>query len=104
MADVRIAPTNDRSVVGVMTEFAFLGEHFFEGDLTVLSLRMASTPVGPLRSRHRFPDHALAALLADRSSDPGPKGTWRRSSRSPARGRRDPADPGASRSQLKTLR
>ncbi len=71
MADVRIAPTNDRSVVGVMTEFAFLGEHFFEGDLTALSLRMASTPVGPLRSSHRFPDHALAALLADRSSGPG---------------------------------
>ena len=70
MADVRIAPTNDRSVVGVMTEFAFLGEHFFEGDLTALSLRMASTPVGPLRSTHRFPDQALAAVLADRSSGP----------------------------------
>lgn len=71
MASVRIAPTNDRSVVGVMTEFAFLGEHFFEGDLTALSYRMASTPVGPLRSSHRFPDHALAALLAERSSGPG---------------------------------
>ena len=70
MADVRIAPTNDRSVVGVMTEFAFLGEHFFEGDLTALSLRMASTPVGPLRATHRFPDQALAAVLADRSSGP----------------------------------
>ena len=68
MADVRIAPTNDRSVVGVVTEFAFLGEHFFEGDLTALSLRMASTPVGPLRSTHRFPDRALAALLIDQSS------------------------------------
>jgi hypothetical protein len=71
MADVRIAPTNDRSVVGVMTEFAFLGEHFLEGDLTALSYRMASTPVSPLRSTHRFPDHALAALLAERSSGPG---------------------------------
>ncbi len=71
MADVRIAPTNDRSVVGVMTEFAFLGEHFFEGDLTALSLRMAATPVGPLRSTHRFPDRALAALLIDRSSGAG---------------------------------
>ena len=71
MADVRIAPTNDRSVVGVMTEFAFLGEHFFEADLTALSLLMASTPVGPLRSTHLFPDQALAALLADRSSGPG---------------------------------
>lgn len=71
MVDVRIAPTNDRSVVGVMTEFAFLGEHFFEGDLTALSLRMAGTPVGPLRSTHRFPDRALLVLLADRASGSG---------------------------------
>ena len=68
MADARIAPTNDRSVVGVMNEFAFLGGHFFEGDLTDLSMRMASTPVGPLRSSHGFPDRALAALLADRAT------------------------------------
>ena len=39
MADVRIAPTNNRSVVGVMNEFAFLGEHFFEGDLTAHAAR-----------------------------------------------------------------
>ena len=26
MTEVRIAPTNDRTVVGVMTEFAFMGE------------------------------------------------------------------------------
>jgi hypothetical protein len=58
-------------VVGVMNEFAFLGEHFFEGDLTALSLRMAGTPVGPLRSTHRFPERALAALLADRASGSG---------------------------------
>ena len=70
MADVALAPTNDRSVVGVMNEFAFLGEHFFDGDLTALSLRMAETPVGPLRSTHRFPDRALSALLADSVSGP----------------------------------
>ena len=64
MADVALAPTNDRSVVGVMNEFAFLGEHFFDGDLTALTLRMAETPVGPLRSTHRFPDQALAALAS----------------------------------------
>ena len=63
MSDVRIAPTNDRSVVGVMNEFAFLGEHFFEGDLTELSLRLAGTPVGPLRAGDGFPDAALAALV-----------------------------------------
>lgn len=69
MADVALAPTNDRSVVGVMNEFAFLGEHFFDGDLTALTLRMAETPVGPL-STHRFPDRALSALLADSVSRP----------------------------------
>lgn len=66
MTDVRLAPTNDRSVLGVMNEYAFLGEHFFEGDLTALSLRMAETPIGPLRSSHRFADRALAALVAER--------------------------------------
>lgn len=70
MADVALAPTNDRSVVGVMNEFAFLGEHFFDGDLTSLTIRMAETPVGPLRSTHRFPDRALSALLADSVSGP----------------------------------
>lgn len=63
MAEVRIAPTNDRGVVGVMNELAFLGEHFLDGDLVALSLRVAGTPVGPLRSSHRFPDKALAALF-----------------------------------------
>lgn len=63
MSDVRIAPTNDRSVVGVMNEFAFLGEHFFAGDLTELSLRVAGTPVGPLREGGGFPDKALATIL-----------------------------------------
>lgn len=62
---VRIAPTNDRSIVGVMNEFALLGEHRSEGDLTALSLRMAGTPVGPLRAGDRFPDRALAALVGE---------------------------------------
>ena len=65
MTEVRIAPTNDRSVVGVMNEFAFLAEHWFDGDLTSLALRMAGTPVGPLRSGDRFPDQALATLVGD---------------------------------------
>ena len=69
MAEVRISSTNDRSVVGVMNEFAFLGQHFFEGDLDALSLRMAGSPVGPLRGTHCFPDEALSALLATSSAD-----------------------------------
>ena len=71
MAEVRIAPTNDRSVVGVMNEFAFLGEHWFDGDLTALSVRMAGTPVGPLRSGDGFPDQALAALVGGLASPVG---------------------------------
>lgn len=68
MAEVRIAPTNDRRVLGVMNEFAFLGETFHRGgttDLLALSLRLASTPVGPLDKRHGFPDRELAALVGD---------------------------------------
>ena len=68
MRDVRIAPTNDRSVVGVMNEFAFHGElHWQDGlhDLDVLSMRMAGMPLGSLRGRSGFPDLELAALLGD---------------------------------------
>ena len=67
MRDVRVAPTNDRSVVGVMNEFAFHGEgHFGDGlrDLRALSLRMASMPLGPLRQRSGFPDRELAGCSA----------------------------------------
>ena len=69
MGEVRIAPTNDRSVVGVMNEFAFLGETYHRNgttDLGDLSLRLAGTPVGPLDKRHGFPDRELAALVGDR--------------------------------------
>ncbi len=65
MTEVRIAPTNDRTVVGVMTEFAFMGERFHQAgytDLEDLGDRLAGTPVGPLHKRHGFPDRELAAL------------------------------------------
>lgn len=68
MGEVRIAPTNDRSVLGVLNEMAFLGEHHFRGgltDLDALSIRLADVPLGPLRKRHRFPDDELAAFVAD---------------------------------------
>lgn len=67
MCEVRLAPTNDRSVVGVMNEFAFLGEvHYADGlrDLQALSLRIARTPLGPLRQRHGSADDELVAVLA----------------------------------------
>lgn len=65
MREVRIAPTNDRSVLGVMNEFAFHGERLFkEGqrDLEALSLRMASLIVGPLSNGS--PDRELAAVVS----------------------------------------
>lgn len=64
MREVRIAPTNDRSVLGVMNEFAFHGEWLFkEGqrDLEALSARIASLIVGKLRNGS--PDRELAALV-----------------------------------------
>ena len=66
MREVCIGPTNDRSVVGVMNEFAFLGEfHWRDGldDLEELSLRMAHVPLGPLRKSTGFPDSELAAVV-----------------------------------------
>jgi hypothetical protein len=64
MSEVRIAPTNDRRVVGVMNELAFHGEWLFkEGqhDLEGLSLRMSSLIIGKLDEGS--PDRALAAFL-----------------------------------------
>ncbi|MGE0139576.1 MAG: plasmid pRiA4b ORF-3 family protein [Ilumatobacteraceae bacterium] len=72
MGEQRIAPTNNRSVVGVMNEFAFLGEHHWDSgstDFEGLSLTLARTPVSPLYSRTGFPDRELAAILGvDRSN------------------------------------
>lgn len=66
MNEVRIAPTNDRSTVGVMNEFAFQGEYIWkEGpqDLEALSLRMSRLILGPLAHRSGSPDRELAAVL-----------------------------------------
>ena len=67
MGDTRMAPTNNRSVVGVMNEFAFHGEGVFEAsriDLEQLSLRMSQMIVGPLMKGTGSPDRELAAVLA----------------------------------------
>jgi hypothetical protein len=66
MSEARIAPTNDRSVLGVMNEFAFHGKlHWQHGTDTLedLSIEMAAMLVGPLRSRNGFPDRELASVL-----------------------------------------
>lgn len=73
MQPTGIAPTNDRRVVGVMNEFAFLGERFYEGDLRALSLRVARTPVGPLREGGGSPDRALAAMFGSTPPEPAPE-------------------------------
>lgn len=71
MGDVRIAPTNDRSTVAVMNEFAFQGElHVHEGPtgLEALSFRLSSLILGPLHA-HGSPDRELAALLGHGASN-----------------------------------
>jgi len=66
MADVRLAPTNDRRVVGVMNELSFQAEVRREHgvtDLVELSLDLAQVILGPLHNRGDSPDRALAALV-----------------------------------------
>lgn len=66
MGEARIGPTNDRSVVGVMNEFAFHGEVGWlrrGTDLEDLSVELAGRPIGPLNNRAGFPDRELAVVL-----------------------------------------
>jgi hypothetical protein len=79
MAEVRLAPTANRSVVGVLNEFAFLadvhradlrrsGLDRADADgLLELSRQLAATPLGPLYKRHVSPDRELAAFVAERT-------------------------------------
>lgn len=67
MADVRLTPTANRSVVGVLNEFARLADlhradlhraagHDIDGDsLLKGSLQLARTPLSPLYARHVSP-------------------------------------------------
>ena len=67
MAEYRLAKTANRSVVGVMNDFAHLADVHRsrdpEPDLLALSMRLATTPCSPLSARHGRPDRELAALL-----------------------------------------
>jgi hypothetical protein len=92
--------TRNRSVVGVMNEFASLAEHHRASkaavdlealehhraskaavDLEALAVHLAGTPCGPLYQTHITPDRALAAvagsgqddLLRHRKRQPGEK-------------------------------
>jgi hypothetical protein len=93
MSKVRIGPTNDRRVVGVMNEVASHGEWFFKGgqhDLEGLSLRMSSLIIGKLDEGS--PDRALAAVtggaesLAKVIAFPGERSAPDPSPRAPAGG------------------
>ena len=59
--------TANRSVVGIMNEFAALadtGRTDTRPDLLTISMRLARVPGSPLYKRHVSPDRELAALLA----------------------------------------
>jgi hypothetical protein len=66
MTHYRLTKTQNRRVLGVMNEFAFLADAYrheaADLDLVHLSLRLAKTPCSPLYSSHVSPDRALAAI------------------------------------------
>lgn len=67
MRDCRFAPTANRSVVGIMTDFSFLADVYRRSDpdlnLLELAKKLATTPCRPLYRRHTSPDRELQALL-----------------------------------------
>jgi hypothetical protein len=69
MTECRMAPTSNRSVVGIMVEFSRLAQAYRTTtetpDLLALALWLARTPCGPLYHRHVSPDRELAALVAE---------------------------------------
>ena len=67
MSEVRMAPTNDRQIVGVMNEFCFHGEGAWgphHPDLFSMSMRLSELIVGPLSNRHDTPADELAAFFS----------------------------------------
>jgi hypothetical protein len=67
MRDCRFAPTANRSVVGIMNEFAYLADvyrHSYPSrSLAELGKKLAETPCSPLYRRHVRPDRELEAFL-----------------------------------------
>jgi uncharacterized protein DUF6933 len=67
MRTAQLGVTANRSVVGVMTDFARLAEIHHDNDptadLVALAVRLAATPCGPLYGRNVSPDRELAATL-----------------------------------------
>nr|WP_242538493.1 hypothetical protein [Trinickia acidisoli] len=69
MQVVKYAKTQNRSVVGIMTEFAHLAEAYRARDkpteLIELSLKLARTPCSPLYKGPVSPERALKELVCD---------------------------------------
>ena len=68
MGEIRLAPTANRSVVGMINEFGYLAgasRADVASDLVDLSVRLAATPCSPLYRRHVSPDRELAAFVSD---------------------------------------
>jgi hypothetical protein len=67
MRDCRFGPTANRSVVGIMNDFAYLADVYRHADpsrsLAELGLKLAETPCSPLYRRHVRPDRELEAFL-----------------------------------------
>lgn len=72
MSEVGLAPTNNRSVLGVMNELTYFADLLWKDggwDLEELSLNLAHRPIGPLRTRHWFPARELLAVTGTRIAD-----------------------------------
>jgi hypothetical protein len=72
MSDHCLTTTANRSVVGIMNEFTYLGGAYRSSDgaddLLALALWLAQTPRGPPFARLGSPDRELAALTAQHLS------------------------------------
>ena len=68
MTDIVYAKTANRSVLGMMNQFAFIAEVMKDRaspvDTLALSLRLAEIPCGPLTRGAGFPDRAVRELAA----------------------------------------
>ena len=67
MRRTTLAKTANRSLIGMLNEFAFLAGQWqpATGNLFDLSLRLSNVPCGPLFRTHTYPRHAVAAAVDD---------------------------------------
>jgi hypothetical protein len=65
MKQTTLAKTANRSLIGMLNEFAFLAGQWRAktGSLLDLSLRLSDVPCGPLLRTHTYPRRAVAAAV-----------------------------------------